>query len=181
MCQDFADHETSSCPNNKCKTCGRLGHVSKNCPKADDVTLDDAILASKFQNTVTKQPQNVSNLPQFLAQTKPPDKFQPFTKRRRIDQFGNLDWAKNKDHKDGTDDLGTIPLQLPSSAPKSQKTESPWSLRTWTSTGETSNGSPRVGNVSTNPNDPRLYLSPRFVFLVLKLFSVKLNEVQLND
>ena len=33
ICQDYADHTTSKCPQNECKICGKLGHVNKDCPR----------------------------------------------------------------------------------------------------------------------------------------------------
>ena len=34
ICQDLVtDHTTKTCPNQKCRQCGRLGHVTKTCPQ----------------------------------------------------------------------------------------------------------------------------------------------------
>ena len=37
LCQDYVDHITSKCPNNRCKLCGQLGHVNRDCPNKNSL------------------------------------------------------------------------------------------------------------------------------------------------
>ena len=102
ICQDFADHDTASCPNSVCKVCKQRGHVSKTCPKTlKSVSLDEALLP--FSAPKEKSPTKV-----FLTNYKRPESptFQPRNKVRKLDACPDLEWAKNEDFSE-------IPLNIP--------------------------------------------------------------------
>ena len=119
ICQDFADHETASCPNSVCKTCHQRGHVSKNCTQnsknAKNVSFDEALLPftpSKVGQVISdSKKKNFEKFQEFLTNYKKPENqnspnFQPQSKVRKLDACPDLEWAKNED-------FSGIPLNLP--------------------------------------------------------------------
>ena len=40
VCQEYGDHITSKCPNNRCKSCGIKGHVNKDCLTKDLLNIN---------------------------------------------------------------------------------------------------------------------------------------------
>ena len=124
ICQDFASHDTASCPNSVCKICHQRGHVSKNCHQktfvqpSKNVSFDEALLPF----TPTKVGQVISDskatkFQAFLTNYQRPEDdpsdptFQPKNKVRKLDACADLEWAKNED-------FSGIPLQLPATKRK---------------------------------------------------------------
>ena len=93
ICQDFASHDTASCPNSVCKICHQRGHVSKNCHQktfvqpSKNVSFDEALLpftptkvgqvisdskATKFQAFLTnyQRPEDDPSDPTFQPKNK---------------------------------------------------------------------------------------------------------------
>ena len=53
VCQEYGDHITSKCPNNRCKSCGIKGHVNKDC-----LTRDLLNISTKYKYS-SSEPENI--------------------------------------------------------------------------------------------------------------------------
>ena len=50
LCQDYVDHITSKCPNNRCKLCRQLGHVNRDCPNKNNLESKEKVLSANFKS-----------------------------------------------------------------------------------------------------------------------------------